>query len=502
MSEPRRFRSLASRLVVVGLVQLVLLAVTAFAIFIAEGPHEPGQPEDHIDRATLTKLEGLVDSPVGLQTALDDLLAHRVHVSIYDDKRQLVASNIDPPLALPPRRPRGPWRGDGPPPGPPPDDHDRRVGEGPGGPPPPPPPPEPPGGPPPGERGFGPPPGERGFGPPPRGGFPMMRPFAVHGARGYFLARGAPGKPPGLTGPVLVLIGGFVILVFGALVTARWIVRPIDRLSRTARALGAGDLQARSRLDRSDEIGELGHRFDEMADRIEGLLVSEKELLANVAHELRTPLSRIGVALDLAAEGDAEAARASLAEIAVDVGELEMIVDDILTAMRFEVAGGKGPTAQLPLRRAHVTAGSIAQAAAERMRGRHPRRSVYVEVADDLPMVHADPMLLRRVLDNLLENAHKYTPDPAAAIELVATRDGDRVSYEVRDKGVGISAEDLPRVFTAFFRGERSRSRETGGVGLGLTLAKRITEAHGGTIGVTSTLGVGTQVKVTVPGAG
>lgn len=330
----------------------------------------------------------------------------------------------------------------------------------------------------------------------------MIRPIQVHGARGFFLARGAPGKPPGLTGPVLVLVGGFVILVFGAIATARWIVRPIDRLSRTARALGAGDLQARSRLDRTDEIGELGHRFDEMADRIEGLLVSEKELLANVAHELRTPLSRIGVALDLAAEGDAEAARASLAEIAVDVGELEMIVDDILTAMRFEVASGKGPTAQLPLRRSHVTAGSIAQAAAERMRARHPRRSVQVEVADDLPMLHADPMLLRRVLDNLLENAHKYTPDPAAAIELAATRDGDRVTFEVRDKGVGIPAEDLPRVFTAFFRGERSRSRETGGVGLGLTLAKRITEAHGGSIGVASTLGVGTQVKVIVPGAG
>jgi two-component system OmpR family sensor kinase len=116
-------------------------------------------------------------------------------------------------------------------------------------------------------------------------------------------------------------------------------------------------------------------------------------------------------------------------------------------------------------------------------------------------MVHADPMLLRRVLDNLLENAHKYTPDPEAAIELVATRDGDSVVYEVRDKGVGISAEDLPRVFTAFFRGERSRSRETGGVGLGLTLARRITEAHGGTIDVSSQVGVGTQVRVRVPGA-
>ena len=143
---------------------------------------------------------------------------------------------------------------------------------------------------------------------------------------------------------------------------------------------------------------------------------------------------------------------------------------------------------------------SIAEAAADRMRSRHPQRSVYVEVGKDLPMLHADPMLLRRVLDNLLENAHKYTPDATAAIELVATRDGNDAVFEVRDKGVGITAEDLPRVFTAFFRGERSRSRETGGVGLGLTLAKRITEAHGGHIAATSQSGIGTQMRVAIPG--
>jgi signal transduction histidine kinase len=474
---PRRFRSLASRLALVGVVQLVLLAATAVGIFYAEGPHQPGRPEDHIDRPMLEKLESLVDQPTELQATLDELLDKRIEVSLYDDKKQLIATNVEPALAVPPRRPRGQRRDD---PGPPP----------------------------PGEGSGGPPAGGQGTGP--RGGPPswalgkdrvMLLGFNAHGARGFFVARGVHGEPPGLTGPVLVLVCGFVILVFGALVTARWIVRPIDRLSRTARALGAGDLQARSRLARSDEIGELGHRFDEMADRVEGLLVSEKELLANVAHELRTPLTRIGVALDLAAEGDSEAARASLAEIAVDVGELETIVDDILTAMRFEVASGKGPTAQLPLRRTHVAAGSIAEAAADRMRGRHPQRPLAVTIDPDLPMVHADPMLLRRVLDNLLENAHKYTPDGTQTIELCVTRDGDHVSYEIRDKGVGITPDDLPRVFTAFFRGERSRSRETGGVGLGLTLAKRITEAHGGTIGATSQTGVGTQMRVTIPSA-
>ena len=108
-------------------------------------------------------------------------------------------------------------------------------------------------------------------------------------------------------------------------------------------------------------------------------------------------------------------------------------------------------------------------------------------------------MLFRRVIDNLVENAHKYTPDGAAPIELDVSRAGDAVTFVVRDRGIGITAEDLPRVFTAFFRGDRSRSRESGGVGLGLTLAKRIVDAHDGSISVSSDAGAGTTVRVSVP---
>lgn len=505
---PRRFQSLASRLVALGVVQLLLLAATAVIVFIAEGPHDEADPETKLTPATIATLEHLVDTPTALADALDQLHADRVEVSLYDGAHQLIASNVDPPLAIPPRPPRPPRHGhraddrrddrpsgspDERPPGSPEDRPARPDDNGPG--------PRAPAD----DRGDrGGPPDDRFPGPGgPRGHrfIPHNRlilPFHPHGERGVLVARGVHGGPPGLTGPLLVLIGGFAILVIGALITARWIVRPIERLSRTARALGSGDLQARSRLDRPDEIGELGHRFDEMADRIAGLLVTEKELLANVAHELRTPLTRIGVALDLANEGDAEAARASLAEIAVDVSELETIVDDILTAMRFEIAPGKGP-AQLPLRRLTVAPSEIATAAAERLRARHPERPLDVTLAPDAPTIHVDPVLFRRVIDNLLANAHKYTPDTASPIALTVARDGADVTFEIRDRGLGISPEDLPRIFTAFFRSERSRSRETGGVGLGLTLAKRIVEAHGGTIEVTSTLNVGTTVRVTVP---
>ena len=110
-----------------------------------------------------------------------------------------------------------------------------------------------------------------------------------------------------------------------------------------------------------------------------------------------------------------------------------------------------------------------------------------------------DAMTFRRVLDNLLENADKYSPDPEQPIAIRVIDGADHVVFEVEDHGVGIAAADLPNVFQPFFRGDRSRTRSAGGVGLGLTLAKRIVEAHGGTIAITSEPSGGTTVRVTVP---
>lgn len=467
---PRRFRSLASRMATVAVLQLALLVLTGAIIALITRPLGEARPEDHVDPSALA---AIANSGEGLDAELSRLRRERIAVSIYNSERQLVATNVDPPLAAPRWQRR--FQHDGPPGGP---------SSSPGGPP----------------RGG--PPAERRFGPDmPKwwgmGERPFVVPFHIAGDRGLLVARGERAQPPSWIGPILILVGALLILVLGAIVTARWIVRPIDRLARTARALGAGDLGARSHLERTDEIGELGVRFDEMADRIETLMRSEKELFANVAHELRTPLARIGVALDLAGEGDAAAARASLGEIAVDVGELERIVDDILTAMRFEVSRG-GPSS-IPLRKQETAPAEIVEASVARHEARSPERKLDVHVEPELPTLDVDPMLVRRVLDNLLENAHKYTPDPDAPTRLSARLHDGSVVFEVGDRGSGIASEDLPRVFTAFFRADRSRSRETGGVGLGLTLARRIIEAHGGTIGVTSELGAGTTVRVELP---
>ena len=207
-----------------------------------------------------------------------------------------------------------------------------------------------------------------------------------------------------------LFVGGILILGAGALFTARGIVRPLRELSRTADALGGGDLRARSDLRRADELGDLSRAFDQMGDRIQQLLLAEKELLANVSHELRTPLARIRVALDIAGESDPETGRLSMEEIAVDLAELEAIIDDVLTTARLELADGHMKESRFELHREEIAPVVLCQRAVDRFRARHPKRPLTVAVDADLPMIEADPVLFRRVLDNLLDNADKYSP--------------------------------------------------------------------------------------------
>ena len=301
--------------------------------------------------------------------------------------------------------------------------------------------------------------------------------------------------PPGPWGPLATFFASGVLIVgVGAVLSWRWMARPLAQLSRVARALGAGELGARARLSRSDELGDLGRGFDDMAERIEGLVLTQKELLANVSHELRTPLARIRVALDIASEGDADAARRSLEEIAVDLGELERMIDDILTTTRMDLQSRSHKATGFSLRRSNVAPGSVAEQASERFRARYPERELLLSIAAGLPEVFVDAGLLRRVLDNLLDNAQKYSP-PERAIRLSLSF-GSELVFEVTDEGIGIAPNDMPGVFEPFFRAERSRSRGTGGVGLGLTLAKRIVDAHDGRIALESVGGQGTRARV------
>jgi signal transduction histidine kinase len=297
---------------------------------------------------------------------------------------------------------------------------------------------------------------------------------------------------------VISLLSGLAVVALGALLTTRFLVRPLKELAQAATTLGKGDLRARTNLQRNDEIGDVGRAFDEMAERIQSLLSVEKELMANVAHELRTPLARIRVALEIAGEGDQMAKHASLAEIAVDLAELETLVSDVLTATNLDLSQDS-PSSRLPLRRHAILPETLAREAELRFRARFPTRDIDVRACRGLPNISADPILMRRALDNLLENAQKYSPPSAGAIALDVSCTEHQLLFRVSDRGIGIPPADLPRVFSPFFRSERSRSRDAGGVGLGLTLVKQIVEAHAGSVEITSEVGAGTTVSVLLP---
>jgi signal transduction histidine kinase len=299
------------------------------------------------------------------------------------------------------------------------------------------------------------------------------------------------------------LAAALLVIALASMPLARSISAPVEKLAKLTRALGAGNLSVRARSPRKDEIGDLAHAFDEMADRIVALRRSEKELLANVSHELRTPLARIRLALELAREGDMARAQTYLQDIEEDLGELEPLLDDIMTAARLDLERGAGTDAVPPLRRQRLEGTELLEAASARFARRFPERTLRGRWSESLPVLQADPSLLRRVLDNLLDNAAKFS-DPGQPIELEAEAIAFPAALEirVRDHGIGIAPADLERVFEPFFRTDRSRNRATGGVGLGLTVVRRILVAHGGSVRVESDKRNGTCFHVTVPASG
>lgn len=280
---------------------------------------------------------------------------------------------------------------------------------------------------------------------------------------------------PLLTLAVLVLIAG---VASGPL--ARRISLPIERMTAAVRRFGEGDLSARvqppprwRRHHRGDELTELTRAFNEMADRIERLVRGHKELLANVSHELRSPLARIRVALELLPRDAANEAR--LRDVEADLGELDRLIEDVLTTSRLEAAG-------LPTHMADVDVGELFAAVAARAGHDPVTAGKTVTVGGGAGVrVLADGALLKRALWNLVENAAKYGAPP---IELDAARADGVVRLRVRDHGAGIPVEERERVFEPFYRADKARTPGQGGFGLGLTLARRVAEVHGGRITV------------------
>jgi signal transduction histidine kinase len=433
----RRHGRLFWRVYLYGVVLLVVVALTLGAVGIFSRTGAPWGDGSQITGWAAERVVELASSPGRLSDELRRVReVHGIHATVYGPDGAVIATNVEPPLAVTHSAP-----------------HAGRA------------------------RLQG---GALGWAAP------------LPGGRGRLVVSGAvPPHDPGHG--ALVVAAVLVALALASYPLARSIASPIERLTGAARALGGGDLAVRANVRARGEVGQLGRAFDEMAARLERLVLAERELLANVSHELRTPLARIRVALELAAEGDLDRARRFLAEIATDLDELDRLIADVLAAARLDASA-------LPLARAPLDVAAVVREAAERFRSAHPARALDVRLAEALPVAEGDASLLRRLLAILLDNAAKYS-EPPTPVRLAARAEGGALVFEVRDEGIGIDAADLPRLFTPFFRTDRSRARGTGGTGLGLALARRIAEAHGGTIAAESAPGRETIFRATIPAA-
>jgi two-component system OmpR family sensor kinase len=313
------------------------------------------------------------------------------------------------------------------------------------------------------------------------------------------------GSEPSAGDAAVILLAVLLVVGLGSIPFAHSIARPLERLSRVTREFGLGDLTARTRVEREDEIGDVSRAFNQMADRVETLRRAEKELLANISHELRTPLARIRVVVELGAEEDPEAAKRYLADIAEDLTEVEQILGDIIATARLDLANDRAKDPYPPLRMTRLPMRALLDSLVSKFREQYPERTLECAFGNTDVTIACDRVMLKHAIGNLLDNAQKYSPaNEPIVLHMRAADDGTEVRIGVSDHGVGIDRADAPHVFAPFFRGDRSRSRETGGVGLGLTLARRIIEAHGGTIELRPGDDGGTTVTValtTLPGA-
>jgi len=280
---------------------------------------------------------------------------------------------------------------------------------------------------------------------------------------------------------VLVLL--FLGVALGAYPVVRRLTRRLEGLKRGVEQFGAGKFSHRVNDHGNDEVAALAVSFNRAADQIEALLRSNRTLLANASHELRSPLARLKMAFAMLDEAS-PAARARLgAEINTNIAELDALVEEVLLASRLEAGG------QAPQNEAVDLIGMAAEEAA--------RVDADFEPTDGLATlkVSGEDRLLRRALRNLLENARRYG---GAEVRLEVQRNGGRAEFRVCDRGPGVPETMRERIFEAFFR-LPGHAEQVGGVGLGLSLVKQIAQRHGGQVRCESREGGGSVFVFSVP---
>lgn len=278
-----------------------------------------------------------------------------------------------------------------------------------------------------------------------------------------------------------------LLLMTGVVCTAyafqRRLLRPVRLLDEGVERLSKGDFNASVAVVTRDEFGALTETFNTMVGRVRQMIQARDQLLLDVSHELRSPLTRLKVALALLPEDENRAGMAG------DLKEMEAMITELLELER--IREGRG------ICRERQDLVAVLREAVEVYEDEPPR--VHLVLPHRQVFLEMDREKIKTVLRNLLENARKYSLEDSQPVVIAVEEDAGSIVVRVSDDGPGIPEADMPNLFEPFYRVDRSRSRKTGGYGLGLSISKRIMEAHGGSIVATNNIGRGATFILTLP---
>jgi two-component system, OmpR family, sensor histidine kinase BaeS len=293
-----------------------------------------------------------------------------------------------------------------------------------------------------------------------------------------------------MLGAIAVAVGLAILLSF---VLTRQVLKPLRAMQTATQRLSDGDYQARVSVTTRDELAELAHALNSMADSLAHTEGLRRRLVADVAHELRTPLTNLRGYLEGFADGVVTPTPATLSMLHSEVVRLERLVDDLHQLSQVDAA-------ELELRlKDNVDLAQLVDRLVALQRPEIEARELSVEITigSDASELTTDPDKLAQILRNLLENACRFTP-VGGDVRISSERRGARHVIEVANSGPGIAPDDVSRIFERFYRAEKSRSRERGGAGIGLAIVKGLAEAHGGSVGAESREGW-TRIWVELP---
>jgi len=293
-----------------------------------------------------------------------------------------------------------------------------------------------------------------------------------------------------------LLLGGLLAIGMAVLLTvtlSRRMLAPIGILATAAGRLGKGDFSQRVSLHDRSELGTLAQSFNSMAAELERAEKLKRDMVADCAHELRSPLTNLRGYLEAIGDGLLKPDHETVQALEKQVGALSHLVDELRDLTLAE-------SGQLELKRQPEDVARIIEQEVKAVQGTAAAAGILLkaDVPHSLPPANIDHLRIAQVLRNLLDNAIAHTPGGGSII-VSASEQGNLLAVKVADTGEGIPADDIPFIFERFYRVDKSRARATGGSGLGLTIAKRLVESHGGTIEVHSEPGKGSVFTFTLP---